>query len=128
MPRRSRLYLFIGTLAALGVAVAAGQTQPPTPTREDYLTRSRETSARMEKTGLAEPFKGITTNGAVVPNLFSVRSTGVSTEPVRNAAAAFLNRSTTGSARRRRSLPTTSNGGSGPISTSTTGTESRSRK
>ena len=90
MPRRSRLYLFIGTLAALCVAVAAGQTQPPTPTREEYLTRSRDTSARMEKTGLAEPFKGITTNGAVVPNLFSVRSTGVSTEPVRNAAAAFL--------------------------------------
>jgi hypothetical protein len=44
----------------------------------------------MEKTGLAVPFKGVTTNGAVVPNLFEIRSTGVPTEPVRSAAAAFL--------------------------------------
>ena len=104
MPRCSRLYLFIGTLAALGVAVIAAQTQPPTPTREEYLTRSRDTSARMEKTGLAEPFKGITTNGAVVPNLFSVRSTGVSTEPVRNAAAAFL-KSLDGPQRQKTTFP-----------------------
>ena len=85
-----RVSLLCGTIAALGVAVVAGQTQPPTPTREEYLKRSREFSARMESTGLKDPFKGITTNGSVAPNLFSIRSTGVSTEPVRNAAAAFL--------------------------------------
>jgi len=90
MPRRARTYLFVGTIAALGVAVVAGQTQPQTPTREEYLKRSREFSARMESTGLKDPFKGITTNGSVAPNLFSIRSTGVSTEPVRTAAAAFL--------------------------------------
>ena len=83
---RGRTYLLIGTVAALAVAAASAQN----PTREDYLKRSRDTSARMEKTGLAEPFKGVTTNGTITPNLFSIRSTGVSTEPVRTAAAAFL--------------------------------------
>ena len=83
-----RRSLFLGTIVTLGIAVIAGSAQ--TPSREDYLKRSRESSARMEKTGLAEPFKGVTTNGSVVPNLFSIRSTGVSTEPVRAAAAAFL--------------------------------------
>ena len=36
------------------------------------------------------PFKGITTNGEPVRGLFPVRSTGVSTEPVRVAAEKFL--------------------------------------
>ena len=91
MRRFARAYLFTGTIAALGVALAAGQAQPPqTPTREDYLKRSREFSAGMEKKGLAEPFKGITANGTVAPNLYQIRSTGVSTAPVRTAVAAFL--------------------------------------
>jgi hypothetical protein len=90
MASRGRVYLFAGTMAALGIALVAAQTQPPTPTREEYLKRSREFSARMEKTGLAEPFKGVTATGTVVADLFTIRSTGVSTEPVRNAAAAFL--------------------------------------
>ncbi len=40
--------------------------------------------------GLAAPFKGITATGEVEPNLFGIRSIGVSTEPVRRAAEAFL--------------------------------------
>jgi hypothetical protein len=47
-------------------------------------------SEQAEKKGLAEPFKGITTDGKVVPDLFGIRSTGVSTEPARKAAASFL--------------------------------------
>lgn len=47
-------------------------------------------SEDFETKGLAEPFKGITTDGKVVPGLFPIQSTGVSTEPVRNAAEAFL--------------------------------------
>ena len=47
-------------------------------------------SANAEKQGLAEPFKGITTNGTVVPNLFGIRSTGVSTTNVERAANSFL--------------------------------------
>lgn len=48
-------------------------------------------AASREAAALAEPFKGITSNGTVQPGLFPIRSTGVSTEPVRTAAAAFLN-------------------------------------
>src|SRR5688572_19666002 len=39
---------------------------------------------------LTDPFKGVTANGTVQPGLFTVRSTGVSTAPVRDAAGAFL--------------------------------------
>jgi hypothetical protein len=39
---------------------------------------------------LAEPFRGVTTDSTVVPGLFRIRATGVSTEPVRVAADAFL--------------------------------------
>ncbi len=43
-----------------------------------------------EKTGLAEPFLGVTTDGNIVPGLFPIKSTGVSTGPVRKAALEFL--------------------------------------
>ncbi len=56
----------------------------------DRAERFRSMSKDAESRGLAEPFKGITTDGNVVPGLFPIRSTGVSTEPVRKAAAAFL--------------------------------------
>lgn len=39
---------------------------------------------------LAEPFRGVTTDGTVVPGLFPLRTTGVSTTPVRVATASFL--------------------------------------
>jgi hypothetical protein len=47
-------------------------------------------SLEYEAKGLAEPFKGVTTNGTLQPGLFSIQSTGVSTEPVVKAATAFL--------------------------------------
>jgi hypothetical protein len=43
-----------------------------------------------ERRALAEPFRGVTTNGQVVPGLFRIQSTGVSTRPVREAAEAFI--------------------------------------
>lgn len=57
---------------------------------ESLEERFRKMSLDFERKGLAEPFKGITTNGTVQPGLFSIRSTGVSTEPVRKAAATLL--------------------------------------
>jgi hypothetical protein len=39
---------------------------------------------------LAQAFKGVTTNGDIVPGLFPIRATGVSTQPVKTAAEAFL--------------------------------------
>jgi hypothetical protein len=85
--RRRRLALFALCAAALAGAVLKS-AQAPDP--KAYEERSRQFSARMEKTGLAEPFKGVTTNGTVVPGLFEIRSTGVSTAPVAQAAARFL--------------------------------------
>jgi Protein of unknown function (DUF3500) len=38
----------------------------------------------------AEPFKGITTDGTVIPGLFPIQKTGVSTHSIREAAEAFL--------------------------------------
>jgi len=83
-----RLYLFIICIAALGVVAATGAGQGPDP--KAYLEQSRAFSARAESTGLADAFKGITTNGSTVPGLFQVRSTGVTTGPVRSATETFL--------------------------------------
>ena len=81
--RRSFLSLVIP--ASILATKALAQQQPA-----DMAERFRRMSADAEQKGLAEPFKGLTTNGQVAPGLFSVHSTGVSTEPVRNAAEKFL--------------------------------------
>ena len=46
--------------------------------------------ASREAAALAEPFRGITADGTVETGLFRIQSTGVTTEPLRQAAAAFL--------------------------------------
>ncbi|MCB2106333.1 MAG: DUF3500 domain-containing protein [Rhodobacteraceae bacterium] len=46
--------------------------------------------AERERLFLAEPFRGVTTGGDIVPDLFAIASTGVSTAPVIDAATAFL--------------------------------------
>jgi len=45
-----------------------------------------------EEASLKEPFRGITSGGDIEPGLFKIESTGVSTEPVLNAAKKFLGR------------------------------------
>jgi len=62
------------------------QTPPPKRPPEEL----RRLSIAAETPGLAEPFKGITATGQIEPGLYVVRSTGVSTAPVRQAAEAFL--------------------------------------
>jgi hypothetical protein len=57
---------------------------------QDRIERFKKMSVDAETKGLAEPFKGITTSGQIVPGLFALHSTGVSTEPVQKAATAFL--------------------------------------
>jgi len=52
--------------------------------------RFRKMSEDNERRGLAEPFIGITANGAVEPGLYGIHSTGVPTAPVRIAAERFL--------------------------------------
>ena len=88
---KKRTWIGAAILLAAGIVWAvsqqpAQQQMTPEQRRERFKTMSKQA----EEKGLAEPFRGITTNGTVVPGLFSIRSTGVSTEPVRQAADAFL--------------------------------------
>jgi len=76
----------IGLTAIIG-ALTQGISQQPTADRAE---RAQRMSREAEERGLAQAFKGVTTDGNVVQDLFSVRSTGVSTAPVRMAAEAFL--------------------------------------
>src|SRR6478609_8947093 len=78
------------TVSAVSLAstfVSLAHAQQPS---EEPAARFKRMSREAEEKGLAEPFKGITTDGKVVPGLFPIRSTGVSTEPVQKVAAAFL--------------------------------------
>ena len=60
--------------------------QAPASRVADFEKRSRDIEAKE----LAIPFKGITANGAAEAGLFAIKSTGVSTQPVRVAAERFL--------------------------------------
>ena len=80
---KKRLFL----LACFGLFVAAALfdgtalSQRPSP---------KNRWSEMARQALADPFKGVTTDGKAVPGLFAIKSTGVSTEPVRKAAEAFI--------------------------------------
>ncbi len=78
-------------LACVALPLAA-QTPPPAaaPSGETRFQRFQRMSREAEKTGLAEPFRGITADGKVEAGLFALKSTGVSTAPVAAAAQAFL--------------------------------------
>lgn len=53
-------------------------------------SKGRLSFADQEKRAIEEGFRGVTTDGEVIPGLFAIRSTGVSTQPVREAAEKFL--------------------------------------
>jgi hypothetical protein len=77
-------------LAALVLFVAGGSGRAQQPSAAELAERFSRMSAEWEAKGLAEPFRGVTTDGRVTPGLYSIASTGVSTAPVRKAAEAFL--------------------------------------
>ena len=90
----TRFAVLVGITALSALAIyfepaGASQTRKPAPPPRPPAELLR-LSLAAEKPGLAEPFKGITANGEIEPDLFAIRSTGVSTEPVRRAADAFL--------------------------------------
>jgi hypothetical protein len=88
-PRISISGLILVTLLCCGVAYA--QTPPSTaqnPTAQNPAAQNPRPDPSIE--GLKEPFKGVTTDGKIVEGLFKIKATGVSTEPVRKAAEAFL--------------------------------------
>jgi len=84
--RRDFLSLLIST--AVLAPWMMGQQESHNPS--EIAERFRKMSEDYEKEGLAAPFKGITTSGDVMPGLFEIKPTGVSSEPVRNAAVAFI--------------------------------------
>ena len=80
-------FLAAQAVIACGLVLAL-RAQQATP--QDRETRFRNMSRQAEERGLAEPFRGVTTKGVPEPGLFAIRSTGVSTEPVRVATEQFL--------------------------------------
>ena len=113
MSRRLLLATMV-VLLQVGVMLrpAASPQAPQAPVKRPP-EELRRLSIAAEVPGLAEPFTGITTNGKIETGLFGIRSTGVSTKPVRDAADAFLARLTKAQ-RDRTTLPwTTPSGGSG---------------
>src|SRR5437868_5695327 len=83
----SRMIAFTGCAAAgllleggnINVFAQGGQVGPP-----GGGPGGNETAA------LAEAFKGVTTNGTVIPDLYPLKATGVATDAVRKAAEDFL--------------------------------------
>jgi hypothetical protein len=82
--RRAFLSSLISAFVFLPLAY--GQEKNPVGMAE----RFRQMSEEAEQKGLAAPFRGITTNGDAMPGLFQISPSGVSTEPVRNAAGRFI--------------------------------------
>jgi hypothetical protein len=54
------------------------------------ISPRQERFSREIRSALDEPFRGVTADGQVEPGLFAIQVTGVTTEPVRTAADAFL--------------------------------------
>jgi len=86
-PTRRDFLSYLLTTAVLA-PWALGQQESHSPS--EIAETFRRMSEEYEREGLAAPFKGITTSGEVMPALFEIKPTGVSTDPVRNAAAAFI--------------------------------------
>ncbi len=78
-------------ILALTCGLAASSvTQQQNPSAPQPLTAPPGYISAAEK-AIAEKFKGITTDGSIVPGLYSIKRTGVSTKPIKDAADAFIN-------------------------------------
>lgn len=87
--------VFITLLAGIGLLVAQTMDTDEPWGRDEaaaYFETQKASSLRREiaEGGINDPFTGITSNGNVRTGLYSVKSTGVSTAPIVNAAKAFL--------------------------------------
>ncbi len=82
---------FVSSLICTAMVAPWALGQQEKQTAADIAEKFRRMSENYEKEGLAAPFKGITTSGEVMPGLFEIKPSGISTEPVRNAAVAFIN-------------------------------------
>jgi uncharacterized protein DUF3500 len=87
-PRSRRDFLSTLISAAVFAPWSFGQEEKQTPAEMAEMFRRR--SEDYEREGLGSPYLGITSNHEVIPGLFEIKPTGVSTEPVRNAAEQFI--------------------------------------
>jgi hypothetical protein len=83
--KRIAAVAFVGLFVGISVGSVLSQRRLPA----DLEERFRGISDRAEAEGLT-PFVGVVTTDGPESGLFAIRSTGVSTEPVREAAEAFL--------------------------------------
>jgi len=67
------------------------RNRPPTSARQAFpLQGGLQGMFERAQALLAEPFKGLTTDGNAIPGLYSIHKTGVSTQPLVDAAEAYL--------------------------------------
>ena len=78
---KNSIVICLGVLLSVTISFEHVWAQPPA---------MRARFERQIQEALATEFKGMTKDGKVEPGLFAIKSTGVSTEPVRLAADAFL--------------------------------------
>ena len=86
-------------LFGLAVAAVSGQQAPDPPPFTDTVRAAEalprnpagiKQRADLLRDAIAQPFVGVTTHGRPEPGLFSLRSSGVDTAPIRRAAEAVL--------------------------------------
>ena len=86
MTRTARpMGIMTAVIGALATTLALSQS-----TYDDALLAVKRRFARNEIAALAEPFTGVAASSGVASGLFPIRSSGVSTEPIQQAAASFL--------------------------------------
>jgi hypothetical protein len=78
-----------GSSAYHGLGVRKRPVSPARGLSPESAERFRPRLEAAER-AIAEPFRGITTNGEVIPSLFPLPATGVSTEPILRAATELL--------------------------------------
>jgi hypothetical protein len=86
-PTVTKKLRIVAPLAVIAVGITGWAI---TATAVDATQRGGGGRGNAEAQALAEPFKGVTTDGSVVPGLYSIEATGVSPAPVIDAANAFL--------------------------------------
>ena len=91
-----RFFVLTGVIVVGLVALAVAQQQGP---NTQTLAVKKLVADRL-RASLVEPFVGVRTTEGVTVGLFPIRASGVSTEPIRKAAAAFIASLTPDQARR----------------------------
>jgi len=85
-PGTAGLLPFLAALAVMLPTPGLAQGRDPAT----FPEQSRIISAQMEERGLADAFKGLTTDGTARQGLFPLQSTGVDTAPLITATEAFI--------------------------------------